>query len=158
MSLNPYAAPAADVNLAVDPQTAEAPLASRGARFGANLIDTFMAYAPFFIAGIVSGHDNSGGIGLTIGALLTLGLVIYQSILVSTTGQTLAKRWLGIRIVKMDGSPVNFVSGVLLRFLVGRVLLFIVPLYSLIDAIWIFKDESRCLHDMIASTKVVVAK
>lgn len=153
MSLNPYAAPAADVNLGVDAQISEARLASRGARFGANVIDILLAYVPFFIGAII-GKET----GLSIGGVLTLGVVIYQSVLVSTTGQTLAKKWLGIRIVKMDGSPVNFVSGVLMRFLVGRILLAPVPLYSLIDAVWIFKDEQRCLHDMIASTKVVVAK
>ncbi|MFS8069935.1 MAG: RDD family protein [Byssovorax sp.] len=78
----------------------------------------------------------------------------------STTGQTLAKRWMGIKVVKMDGSPCGFVHGVLLRefILSGLSLIpYIGTMIGLADAVMIFGDQRRCMHDHIAGTKVVLA-
>ena len=47
--------------------------------------------------------------------LMVLAFMGYQWYLISTTGQSLAKRWMGIKIVRIDGTPVNFVNGVILR-------------------------------------------
>jgi uncharacterized RDD family membrane protein YckC len=96
--------------------------------------------------------------GLVLAMLLPLN--VYQWYLISKQGQTLGKKWLGIRIVKLDGSPVDFVSGVVMRsWLVG--LMGFVPYlggcFRLVDYLMIFTDERRCLHDQIAGTKVVVA-
>jgi uncharacterized RDD family membrane protein YckC len=50
-----------------------------------------------------------------VSGIAWLGVLLLQAYLVTTTGQSIAKRWFRIKIVKVDGSPVNFVSGVLLR-------------------------------------------
>jgi uncharacterized RDD family membrane protein YckC len=87
-----------------------------------------------------------------------LPLTIYQWYLVSTTGQTLGKKWQRIRIVKTDGAPVDFVSGVLLREWVIAGIGFIPcigPIVSLVDVLMIFGQDQRCLHDRIAGTKVI---
>ena len=93
-------------------------------------------------------------------------LNIYQWYLISTTGQSLAKKWFRIRIVKTDNTGVDFVSGVLLRewvlgFVAGAIN-GVIPsagsIVSLVDALMIFGSERRCLHDVIASTKVVIAE
>jgi uncharacterized RDD family membrane protein YckC len=79
---------------------------------------------------------------------------------VSTTGQTLAKKWMGIKVVKTDGSPVNFVSGVLLRewILMGASAIpYIGSVVGIVDAVMIFNQARRCLHDQIAGTKVILA-
>ena len=68
--------------------------------------------------------------------MFALPLSICQWTLIARTGQSLAKRWLGIRIVKVDGSPVNFASGVALRVWIPQVILYIPivgGLFGLID-------------------------
>ena len=63
-----------------------------------------------------------------------------------------------MKIVKVDGAPVDFVSGVILRSWVVQVLSAIPMvggLVGLIDALMIFGDEQRCLHDHIAGTVVI---
>ena len=65
---------------------------------------------------------------------------------------------MNIRIVQLDGSPVGFGSGVVLRvWVIG--LITAIPyrggLIGLADILWIFGSERRCLHDYIASTCVI---
>ena len=106
-----------------------------------------------------------GLIGLM--ALMVLAFLAYQWYLVATTGQSLAKRWMGIKIVRLDGSPVGFVHGVLLRSWVISMatnaisttpgLRTLGRLVHLVDALMIFGEERRCLHDHIAGTRVIVA-
>jgi uncharacterized RDD family membrane protein YckC len=58
----------------------------------------------------------------------------------------------------LDGAPVNFVSGVLLRNWL-MMLLQQMPVVNLIlpllDALFIFREDRRCIHDLIAGTKVI---
>jgi uncharacterized RDD family membrane protein YckC len=75
-------------------------------------------------------------------------------------GGTLAKKLMGMRIVRVDGSRATFV-----RLFFGRgaaaVLPLMVPflgfLYYLVDSLLIFRDSRQCLHDQIADTIVVTA-
>lgn len=173
--LNPYAPPTADTDQAIWPtqQAGDEPLlADRGTRLGAAILDTLL-YAACMIPGIVIGTmsgltDHSYGqekvytiVGL--GILFVLPLAIYQWYKIATTGQSLAKKWLRIRIVKMDNSPVDFVSGVLLRAWVPQIIFTVVNavvsvnILGLVDVLWIFGNARRCLHDYIAGTKVVLA-
>jgi uncharacterized RDD family membrane protein YckC len=81
-------------------------------------------------------------------------------VLLSKRGQTIGKRWMAIKIVKLDGSAPGFVHAVLLRGFVNG-LIGAVPylgfVYTLVDLLMICRDDRRCLHDMIASTRVVKA-
>jgi len=97
-------------------------------------------------------------------AMLAVGLLVVfvvQTWLLTTRGQTIGKRMLGIRIVRYrDGSPAGFVHAVLLRsWLIN--LIGLVPTvgnyFPFLDLGFIFGPERRCLHDLIADTKVVVA-
>jgi len=75
-------------------------------------------------------------------------------------GGTLAKKILGLRIVRTDGSRAGFV-----RLFFGRggaaLLPMFVPLLNLVwwllDPLLIFRDSRQCLHDQIADTIVVTA-
>jgi len=87
-----------------------------------------------------------------------LPLAIYQWILITNTGQTIGKKWMRIRIVRVDGSPVGFGDGVVLRDWIMRGIGFIPGLggcIALVGYLMIFGQERRCLHDRIAGTKVV---
>ena len=98
--------------------------------------------------------------GLLIGILL-------QAALLAARGQNLGKILLGVRVVRADTSErAGFVRGALLRFLlpVGFMILlnvFTVVLgfvFLLVDYCFIFRADQRCLHDLIANTKVVRAQ
>ena len=98
-------------------------------------------------------------IGLSI--ILSLALGIYQLVIISTDGQSIGKRMMKIRILKYeDDSNPGFVHAVVLRAFVNGLIggiPFVGPIYALADLLFIFGEEHRCLHDLIASTKVVEA-
>ena len=67
----------------------------------------------------------------------------------------MGKKALGIRIVKMNtGKNCGFVPNVLLRLIVNG-LIGISPFYGLVDILFIFRSDRRCIHDLIAGTQVV---
>ena len=98
-----------------------------------------------------------GAVWLSIGSLL---LAIYQWYLITKTGQSLAKRWLGMRIVREEsGQLPGFVHGVVLRSWIS-VSIGLIPYFGgcvgLVDAIAIFfGDRRQTLHDRIARTLVI---
>jgi uncharacterized RDD family membrane protein YckC len=171
-SLDPFAPPTANL----DPRGAggASSLASRGARFGAALLDGLVG-APFIITAMFIVASGGGGMAALQQVTPTRTLIyfacglplnILQWYLVATTGQTLGKRWIKTRIVKMDGSKVDFASGVALRYwpLVGLTLVCnliglqtLASVVGLIDPLFIFRGDRRTLHDLIAGTKVVEA-
>lgn len=164
---NPYAAPVSDGGPSWGMGMEEhGILASRGSRFLGSLLDglVFMlALIPMFlIIGIGVGVGGAGGdAGVLAGVTTMLCILLIVGIqwyLISTTGQSIAKRLLGMKIIKTNGEDVNFVSGVVLRVWVPA-LIGAVPavgaFFPIIDALFIFGDEQQCLHDKIAGTKVI---
>lgn len=164
---NPYAAPdSASYSETGLPDYDSPPLAERATRLFAVWIDGFL-YGGALLPGLVlqfvlrdPSSDDSSLTGVAAMLVPVLALAIYQWYLVSTTGQSLGKRWMQIKIVRTDGSPVTFVHAVLLRVWVVQALAivpFIGSFISLTDALMIFGQERRCLHDRIAGTIVVKA-
>ncbi len=176
---NPYAPPAADVNFGagiVAPDMAQIP-AERGTRLGAALLDGLLALA-VVLPGLLMVFVSHSPAGLPIMLIPVLALFIYQWYLISTRGQSIAKGWLRIKIVKLDGSPCGFLNGVLLRVWVTAFIAAGVGMvlgiggglnafsgtrtpsfnpFTLVDALFIFGASRRCLHDLIAGTKVIKA-
>jgi uncharacterized RDD family membrane protein YckC len=68
-------------------------------------------------------------------------------------GQSLGKRFMQIRIVEYDSGR----TASALRILALRILPFALlgPALMLLDALFILGAERRCLHDLLAGTKVV---
>jgi uncharacterized RDD family membrane protein YckC len=168
---NPYAPPTPGADQSPQPHlysTGEDHiLAGRGTRLAAALIDGALALGSalpgiILLAALSSGSGGDDGL-IVGGAVAVVGLLalgIYQIYLISTTGQSLAKKWLGIKIIKTDGMPCGFVHGVLLRSwvmgFIGQIPI-VGPICSLVDPLLIFGDERRCLHDLIAGTKVIIS-
>jgi uncharacterized RDD family membrane protein YckC len=161
-TMNPFAAPRAELEGGV--AVAELQLADRGTRLVAVLLDS-LVFLPIGILAVVLAvvakeNQTLFGVGMALVVLASLALVIYQLVLLSTQGQTLGKRWMKVRIVSMDGSKAGFVKAVLLRAFVNG-LIGAVPylgmVYSLVDILMIFREDRRCIHDLIAGTRVVVA-
>ncbi len=142
---------------------AAAPLADPGTRLVAVLMDQFAMLIPFFLMGFVGGIVGSAegaewtALGFTVlGSLGSFGVLGYQLYLLVTTGQSLGKRTMGIKVVRTDGSPVDLGRLIFLRNVVpwfaGVVSC---NLFSLADPLFIFTADRRCLHDHIADTQVV---
>lgn len=163
--VNPYAAPQSQVLSALPGLTP----ASRSTRLGACLLDMLtgiigigipMGIAFFFMVQM----ENSGSqdvpagaiAGFVLAGLAFLGLTVWNIVLLATRGQTLGKKWLGIRIVTFpDGQKPGFVKGFLLRSFVNGIIGQIVPFYGIIDPCFIFREDNRCVHDLLADTTVI---
>jgi uncharacterized RDD family membrane protein YckC len=179
---NNYAPPkshVADVSDSTVPEKA-----GRGARLGCAILDGLIFTVPFIPAYIKSAsalvqysqaHAGHGpvnaaaiyatliaaaplwyGIGLAI-ALPLWGLTLYW---VHKYGQTIGKRWVGIKVVRKDGSRAGLGRIFWLRNVVNTLFTlipFVGRFYALVDALFIFGGEKQCLHDKIADTIVVKA-
>jgi uncharacterized RDD family membrane protein YckC len=89
--------------------------------------------------------------------MLVIGLV--QVTLLTRRGQTLGKIAMGVRIVNYeDERNPGFLRAVLMRQFVPS-LVGAIPclgnLFALVDVLSILGEERRCIHDLIAGTKVV---
>jgi len=107
-------------------------LSSKGKRFGALLLEALLVVVTLFIGWLI------------------------WSIIVWGKGQTPAKSILKMRVLKADTGRAATTGEMAIRELVGKWLLGVIPLYSLIDAIFVLIDErSQGLHDKIAGTVVI---
>lgn len=161
-AVNPYAAPRANVvrKTNVTPLQRRLEQASLGARFGANLIDNLSMVAcaiPFGLLSESKNFEQADNTWLIAGAGLFLVLLVVNCIFIVTNGQTLGKKLVGIRTATMDGGKAGFARIFFLRFFVAQCLLGMIPLWGLIDILFIFGSEQRCLHDKIAGTQVIDA-
>jgi uncharacterized RDD family membrane protein YckC len=118
------------------------------------------------------GEDMGDGVAavLGLGALIALAaacivpmliVAIFQIYFLSKHSQSIGKHALKMRIVRIDDDqPAGFANGFVLRSLCNNligILLFPVTFgaYFIIDACFIFRDDRRCIHDLIANTKVI---
>lgn len=158
LPVNPYAAPSEEAT-ATEPQ-----LASRGARLGASLIDSFCVSIVDFpllrSAGLLPMDGRMPGLrdGIVVAVIGFVVFALMQGWFL-VQGQTIGKRLLGLRIVDVEeGEPPAVAHTLGLRYLPTSVAAAFGVFGSLIilfDVLLIFGNERRCLHDRIASTKVV---
>ncbi|MGA9524514.1 MAG: RDD family protein [Myxococcaceae bacterium] len=135
------------------------PLASRGARFAANLVDQFIWVPWFFPMFLVEGEGMETlqivfGIGGVIAALGTLVLQIY----LAARGQSVGKKLLKIRVVRSDGSRASLARIIFLRNALPVLVNSLCGILNLVDAVMIFGNERRCIHDHMADTMVIEAR
>jgi uncharacterized RDD family membrane protein YckC len=126
-------------------------LATRPSRLGAVLLDSLFMAIPYAIAtteALPAPVRLLGGLGMA-------ALLVAQLSFLSRRGQTLGKRVLGIRVVlKETLTNGGFTVNVLKRGLLNGLLNF-VPGYFLVDNLFIFREDRRCVRDHIAGTVVV---
>lgn len=95
---------------------------------------------------------------MLLGGFMDLAVLV-NVVLLTVRGQTLGKLLVGIQIVRQfDGSRAGFVKAVLLRGVVfGFIGMIgaIGPIVLLADVLFIFRRDRRCLHDLVADTRVV---
>jgi uncharacterized RDD family membrane protein YckC len=166
---NPYAAPTPEIQQHYQQAgyEMEAQLAGRGSRFAAALIDGIISLAimlPLQINfGVLANFPNIKPLsaGETAGWAVA-GFVLWcalHSYFLATRGQTIGKRLVGIQIVDAaTGRQAPFAKLIFARYLPTAVVAnipFVGGLVALLDALMIFRDDRRCLHDQIAGTRVV---
>jgi uncharacterized RDD family membrane protein YckC len=164
---NPYAPPTASVEDLVGVAERTEP-AGRAVRLGAAILDGIifgaLVYLPF-IAGFIAFSTNQsylntrtevgfllGGVGFAVWAYLTINYV-------RANGQSIAKKMVGIRVVRTNGAPASFSRIFWLRNVVNGLPGFIPVLgvlYTFVDVLFIFNEARQCLHDKIADTIVVL--
>jgi uncharacterized RDD family membrane protein YckC len=159
-SPNPYAPPQAKVvDIAEDSDDFE--LAGAGVRLGAYIIDSILSTIVmiFFIIAIYLSIESKSGAGLVwlIAIVSALVLIWLNVQYVLQNGQSVAKKWLGIKVVRSDGSPASLGRIFWLRNFVNGLITSVFGLYFLVDSLLIFGDSRQCVHDKIADTIVVVA-
>lgn len=97
---------------------------------------------------------------LMIMGWLTDILVIVNVVMLSVRGQTIGKLLLGVEVVRFsDGSRAGFLRAFVLRSLLFFIILIFLPIVGplllLADSLMIFRQDRRCLHDLVADTRVV---
>ena len=168
--LNPFEPPKYEAPVDSDRGPAGIVLASLGARFGAALIDSFIMIViivPLMWAlgdfGDLSRQDERENLRSALwsaaGFFIWLGVNAY---LLAKHGQSVGKRLVGIRIVNIDDNRrTPFSKIVFLRTLPVQ-LVGAIPvlggLFTLVDILFIFRQDRRCVHDLIAGTRVVAAE
>ena len=133
-------------------------------RVGASLLDGLISGLPILIGYIVlfasidtTTDDVSpiGGIAVALGFVASLALSIWnQGYKQGTTGQSIGKRVLGIKVVgQKTGQPVGFGKGLLRLLLHG-----IFNNACFLNVLWpLWDDQNRTWTDMVVETYVVQA-
>jgi len=156
---NPYTPPSAIV---ASPET-EPELASRWARLGGAILDVFvlaLLYIPVMYAAGMFESDNVGKetptqmIQQSLGILLLF--LIINGFLLAKRNQTIGKLLVKTQIVSAaSGERLSFGKIYGLRYLFFHLLSIPAPWIGLVDSLFIFRNDKRCLHDLLAGTKVV---
>ena len=165
---NPYTPPRARVRDVVRPKTMNVQ-AGLGARLGASFVDAFvfsaMVTVPLFASALLLGtmgprDEASATTALMIAfGMAFLGFVAWAWLTLrgmAANGQSIAKKWFGIKVVRSDGSEASLGNLIWKRNVINW-LLGIIPLYAIIEVLFIFGEDRQCLHDKIADTIVIEA-
>ncbi len=138
-------------------------VAGIGSRFMAALVDTLvivvlegLAYLLIFLILLrdLAGAWPSWLIGIVgfIAFSLLYGYYIFFELV--WNGQSLGKRWVGLRVIKSDGMPITLAES-LVRNLV-RIIDFLPLLYGVGVVVMFIDSQSRRLGDLAAGTLVVL--
>lgn len=162
-----FAPPQAHV---ADVATGEVVLANRGTRFVAALVDGIIVacviWAVLMIPALrplveaqqkasVAGFSNVNIFSVVVGLA---GFLLVQGWPLLTRGQTVGKMLFKLRIVRTDGSSVDPVRLLGLRYGIGILMninVGVSMIWGLVDSLLIFRESRRCLHDSIADTQVI---
>ncbi len=174
MSQNPYQSPVAEPQV-IGPDTTDA-LAGRFTRFASALVDGFLVMAVVFPIQLLTGfteraREGSAGVveNLIMNVIGMVFFLVLHGMFLFSRGQTIGKMLTKIQIVDAKTGqippplhvyvlrylwslPIVIVCAIIPGPLDDMILLPIV----LIDILMIFTPDRRCLHDLIAGTKVVM--
>ncbi|MGW9305695.1 MULTISPECIES: RDD family protein [Streptomyces] len=132
-------------------------LAHWGLRAGGLIIDGLIIGAPYLLLVGIGGAmgDAAGGILALLGFLLMIGLTLWQLYQEGTTGQTIGKKAVGIRVLReADGRPLGFGMA-----FVRRLAHFLDSIACYIGWLWPLWDEKKqTFADKVCSSVVIRSK
>ncbi len=162
---NLYAPPEADVEVS---SGAENELAGRGARLGGAIIDTLlmlviiwplMFFTDYVERAATDSLEPIDYVLTTVPGFIMF--FVFHGYLLATRGQTIGKMLVKTRIVSVeDGKILRFGPLIGLRYVpiwVASLIPGVGSILAVIDVLFIFREDRRCVHDLIAGTKVIRA-
>lgn len=164
MRNNIYAAPESEL---LQEPNRNVMLASRRRRFLASIIDSMTILivtlpAMYFTGGfaeISSGKQPTLEYNLLMSALGILVFLLLNAKFLAENGQTIGKKFLGIKIVDLNGNQPTITKHLLPRYasflLPGQIPL-VGQIIAVINILFILGKQKRCVHDHVAGTKVVL--
>ena len=135
-------------------------LPSLNARCSAFLLDYILTLFPlsmtlalaFFVKRKLM-EPEVGGFFQYVGYVLVIGVIFFNWVYsyVRYDGQSFGKRFVGLRVIRADGQPMNYQTALI------RLLIYLVSmLFAGLGFLWMLWDENqRGLHDKIAKTLVI---
>ncbi|MBN2343526.1 MAG: RDD family protein [Deltaproteobacteria bacterium] len=135
--------------------------ATRGMRLLAAMLDglaTMMVLMPVMSYLDLFNRPMEMETQLTVFLLGFISVPLLHGYLLHTRGQSIGKLVVGIRIVGLDGRLLPLGRIVFMRYLpiqLANQIPSIGPLFAVMDVVWIFREDRRCIHDHIAGTMVV---
>ena len=160
---NPYAPPDSDLAVSEGVQ-----LASRGLRLAGAMIDGIIAMLVMWPMAYVTGYwekamveEQTVADTLLLGGIGFVTFLVLNGYLLANHGQTIGKRLVKTRIVSVhDEKPLPFGKLISLRYVPVWVVSQVPVLgqiINLVNVLFIFRADRRCIHDHIAGTKVITA-
>ena len=136
----------------------ERPFAGFGYRVASFLLDAGVPLAAGVAAAVAAGGkeewQSGGGDTVLVLTAIVVWFLVTSVAMGVFRGQSLGKKLVGTRVVQVGGAPAGFGTSIL-RDQLARVL-YIVPLFFLLDSIWAAASEQRqTLRDKMTSTYVV---
>jgi uncharacterized RDD family membrane protein YckC len=163
---NPYQTPEAELTDNKESEDQQDELAKRSSRFLAAIIDGLIGMIisiPFWLVSgawdfITSGVGLPFTYSLAAGAYGFIGFTLVHFYFLNKNGQTVGKKLLRIRIIGINGQLYGAPPLLFKRYLpltAASLIPLVGQLFILIDTLFIFRKDRRCVHDLIAGTKVV---
>lgn len=167
---NPYKAP--DARLGIFNAVESPILASRWRRFIGSMIDSFITLMILIVLLLLLNGDRGAGFSISgnsegymqhfVRSLMAVSLYFaVNSWLLVSRGQTIGKLILRMRIVKVDNSAPNPVELMMMRYVICS-FFSLIPIvggiFYFLDAIFIYGNDRRCIHDHFAGTKVILVR
>jgi uncharacterized RDD family membrane protein YckC len=163
---NPYAPPQTPVADPVELESGPNTLATRGQRAIAASVDSLVALllsVPLvfhfkFVERLLQGEDIPTGVELEFEVLGFLLFMLVNAYFLAKNGQTLGKKLLGIRIATLDGGIPGLWRTMALRYgsvSFATMLPYVGYVVYVLDPVFIYRADRRCIHDLIAGTQVL---
>jgi uncharacterized RDD family membrane protein YckC len=161
---NIYATPQSELEDPVKPDQYN--LASRWARLWGSLIDGIIAMAFIFPYMFMTGFWEKAMAGdvpifdtALVGIFGFFMFIVLHGYLLAKHGQTIGKRLVGTRIVSVSSNEIlplwKIIFARYLPISIAANIPMIGQFLAIIDDLFVFRKNKRCVHDLIAGTKVV---
>jgi uncharacterized RDD family membrane protein YckC len=135
-------------------------LAGPASRFVSAIVDILIQIALLICVGVVlglvgTGIDLNGGVAVLLWAVISFALITFYDIFfeVFQSGRTPGKRVNGLRVVRVEGHPVNFLTSAIRNVI--RPIDFLPSAYLLGAVVILASRKNQRIGDVIAGTLVV---